>query len=102
MKHKSLRLEIKNFDLVLIAETDVREVELWKIWIGNEKSILEDIKQIAEDDTKAVLYFKHPNQIIKEFSNIKVLEFPHEKINTEKIDLNTISNNVIIRAAQLL
>lgn len=102
MKHESLRLEIEEFDLLLKAKTSVREVILWKIWTGNEKYILEVIKQIAEDDTKAVLYFKHENPIIQEFAQIKVMEFPHEKIDTSQIDLNNISESVTIKASQLL
>lgn len=102
MKYESLRLEVVDQHLALIAKTTLREVELWRCWTGNKKSTLETIKQIASDDKFALMHFKNEDELIKEFAEIKVMEFPHEKINTESIDISSLSESYVLYASQLL
>jgi hypothetical protein len=101
MKIERLFLDFDGFDLVLKAKTPIREIVLWKTWM-NDKSQIDKIKQIAENNTLAILHFKDDeNPLIKEFAQIKIMEFPNETI---EMDINNIpeSEIVTIHASQLL
>lgn len=101
IKTESVYFDIDNFELVLKAKTPIREVVIWRVgilktWFGREKNILDKIKKIVEDDKQAILYRTDNNHIIREFAEIKIYEFPHIKIETEK----AISEDALIQTTQ--
>lgn len=103
MKIEKVFLDVENFDLVLKIKTPLREIVIWKTWYGKDKTIIDKLEQICQNDIHAIINFKNGNDIIlKEFSEIRLLEFPNEKI--EIINKNKYDSifETTIHASQLL
>jgi len=103
MKIERLFLDFDGVDLVLKAKTPIREIVLWKtwMWMGNNRSLIDKIEQIAKSNTLAILHFKDEHPLIKEFAQIKIMEFPNETI---EMNINIIPEYEIVslHASQLL